>query len=49
MKYNNLVYVIEELVRHKKTPKETLYQVHWYGYDCFADTRKPEANILNTL
>lgn len=45
MKNENFDYVIDGLVKHRKTPKETLYQVRWYRYDPPDDTLKPDANI----
>lgn len=44
MKDGKLEYVIDRLVAHEKTPKQTLYQVRWYGYDPADDTLVPEAN-----
>lgn len=42
MKDGNLEYVIHRLSVQKKTSKETLYQVQWYGYDLANDILEPE-------
>lgn len=45
MKEVNMEYIIDNLDGHKKTSKETLSKVCWYGYDCAVATLGPEASI----
>lgn len=43
--HDNSEHVIGKIIEHKRTPKDTLYQIHWYGLEANDNAHKQESNI----